>query len=228
MENHLQITQSDGWLPRKSWDLLLYICFWTNYSHLFLQGQDSLRHLQPHTGVQGNLSCLQICGGGFFHWCLFVKPHSHPVLWNRRSEVLWFTWSVDPRPLFSGKTLGLRVKVTPLHIWLYLNSCALSTCVRACSIERFLEGVCECQWVRRTETLMWSSKMSGLLRNTIKHKWQEQMGFFIVPWNANSEYLHLMHGTIIYLFSPFVPPLPANSVGTSPPLRLDCLGNRWC
>lgn len=62
------------------------------------------------------------------------------------------------------------------------------------------------------EGLMWCSKVSSPPRKTIKHEWQEQMALFIVPWNANTDYLCLVGGIIIYLFLPPVP-LPANSTG---------------
>lgn len=63
---------------------------------------------------------------------------------------------------------------------------------------------------RGRKGMMWGSKMSGPVRNTIKHQWQEQMVVFIVPRNANTEYLYLVGGIIIYLFSPSC---PANSTG---------------
>lgn len=87
----------------------------------------------------------------------------------------------------------------------YMHACAhvwSSLCTHSLSV------VCVCQRVQRMrggEGSMWSSKVSGPPRKTIKHQWQEQMAFFIVPWNANSEYLCLVCGFIIYLFSPSCP-----------------------
>lgn len=93
------------------------------------------------------------------------------------------------------------VRVREIHVCLCAHVCS-SLCVDSLSV------VCVCQRVRRIwvgEGLMWCSKVSGPQRKTIKHEWQEQMAFFIVPWNANSENLCLMCGIIIYLFSPSCP-----------------------